>query len=132
MSWRSGCGRASSLSRFPGWLSSLTRALFLTSLLPTSFAFYLPGSAPRSFAEGDSVPLLVNTLSPQIGSKKQLQSLISYDFYNPNFHFCRPGNGKSEPKKVSESLGSVLFGDRLYESAFDVKKFSLHKVIRNE
>ena len=108
-------------------LLSLMGSLFLLALLPSSGAFYLPGSAPRSFAEGDSVPLLVNALSPQIGSKKQLQSLLSYDYYNPKFHFCRPGNGKTDPKKVSESLGSVLFGDRLYESAFDVRLISLYK-----
>lgn len=94
--------------------------LVASCLVSTTEAFYLPGSAPRSFAPGDPVPLLVNALSPQISSKKRLQSLLPYDYYNPAFHFCRPGDGKTEPKKVSESLGSVLFGDRLYESPFEV------------
>lgn len=94
--------------------------LVASCLVPATEAFYLPGSAPRSFAPGDPVPLLVNALQPQISSKKRLQSLLPYDYYNPAFHFCRPGDGKTEPKKVSESLGSVLFGDRLYESPFEV------------
>lgn len=95
--------------------------LVASFLVPATDAFYLPGSAPRSFAPGDPVPLLVNALQPQISSKKRLQSLLPYDYYNPAFHFCRPGDGKTEPKKVSESLGSVLFGDRLYESPFEVR-----------
>lgn len=99
--------------------------LVASCLMPTTTAFYLPGSAPRSFAPGDPVPLLVNALQPQMTSKKRLQSLLPYDYYNPAFHFCRPGDGKTEPKKVSESLGSVLFGDRLYESPFEVRHTSI-------
>ena len=104
-------------------ISAGAAALAALAVLPSPAvnAFYLPGSAPRSFAAGDPVPLLVNALSPQIGSKHHgLQSLLSYDYYNPAFHFCRPGDGKREPQTVSENLGSVLFGDRLYESPFDV------------
>lgn len=103
-------------------ISAGAAALVALVVSPSSAsAFYLPGSAPRSFAAGDPVPLLVNALSPQIGSKHHgLQSLLSYDYYNPAFHFCRPGDGKREPQTVSENLGSVLFGDRLYESPFDV------------
>ena len=115
--------KAMSSSRSSTRQKSLLRAsLSALLLLEGASAFYLPGSAPRSFAQGDSVPLLVNALSPQIASKKQLQSLLSYDYYNPQFHFCRPGDGQREPKTVSESLGSVLFGDRLYESPFDVRR----------
>lgn len=99
------------------WAFALAATVLLSS---DASAFYLPGSAPRSFKAGDPVPLLVNALNPQMTSRKHLQSLLSYDFYNPQFHFCRPGDGKREPKQVSESLGSILFGDRLYESSFDV------------
>jgi len=106
------------------FISAGAAALAALAVLPSASvnAFYLPGSAPRSFAAGDPVPLLVNALSPQIGSKHHgLQSLLSYDYYNPAFHFCRPGDGKREPQTVSENLGSVLFGDRLYESPFDIR-----------
>jgi hypothetical protein len=40
------------------------------------------------------------------------------DYYAPEFHFCQPEGG---PQKVSESLGSILFGDRIFTSAFDVR-----------
>jgi transmembrane 9 superfamily protein 2/4 len=43
--------------------------------------------------------------------------LIPYDYYYESFHFCRPEDGV---KSQSESLGSILFGDRLYSSAFEV------------
>lgn len=108
--------------------ATLALLLLLGCLQPAS-AFYLPGSAPRSFAAGERIPLLVNSLSPQISSKKHIQSLLSYDYYNPQFHFCRPGNGKEEPKKVSESLGSVLFGDRLYESPFEVSEHGCRSAV---
>lgn len=101
-------------------VSAKAAALALLAATGSATAFYLPGSAPRSFQPNDPVPLLVNALSPQIGSKHQLQSLLSYDYYNPAFHFCKPDGGRREPKTVSESLGSVLFGDRLYESPFEV------------
>jgi transmembrane 9 superfamily protein 2/4 len=45
-----------------------------------------------------------------------LNSLID-DYYNPKFRFCEPeGGAKSQP----ESLGSILFGDRLFNSPYDV------------
>ena len=40
------------------------------------------------------------------------------DYYNPAFHFCEPDEG---PKKQPESLGSILFGDRIFNSKFDVR-----------
>ncbi|KAI9269610.1 hypothetical protein EDC94DRAFT_633449 [Helicostylum pulchrum] len=43
------------------------------------------------------------------------KSVLSYDYYDERFHFCKPEGG---PKKKTESLGSVLFGDRIYTSRF--------------
>ena len=88
-------------------------------------SFYLPGSMPRTYAAGDSVALLVNALTPQIASRRHVQSLLPYDYYDKRFHFCRPGDGSRDPQSVSESLGSVLFGDRLYESRFEVSLLRL-------
>ncbi|OBZ67000.1 Transmembrane 9 superfamily member 1 [Grifola frondosa] len=48
----------------------------------------------------------------------KLKSLINYDYYNPKFHFCEPDSG---PKKEAESLGSILFGDRIFNSPYDIK-----------
>ena len=39
------------------------------------------------------------------------------DYYNPKFHFCEPDGG---PKSEPESLGSILFGDRIFNSPYDV------------
>src|SRR6187402_1007440 len=92
-------------------------ALFAAPQL--SSAFYLPGVAPTTYKEGDLVPLNVNHLTP-VGSNQDgtLRSVISYDYYHPAFHFCRPN---PEPKYVSESLGSILFGDRIMTSPFELK-----------
>jgi len=41
------------------------------------------------------------------------------DYYNPAFHFCKPPDGV---KRQSESLGSILFGDRIFNSPYDVRQ----------
>lgn len=98
-------------------------AALLFSLLAAapqlSSAFYLPGVAPTSYKENDLVPLNVNRLTP-VGSQVDgtLRSIVSFDYYHPAFHFCRPD---PEPKDVSESLGSILFGDRIRTSPFQLK-----------
>jgi transmembrane 9 superfamily protein 2/4 len=94
----------------------------LATLLVTpelSSAFYLPGVAPTSYKTGDLVPLNVNRLTP-IGSTVDgtLKALLPYDYYHPAFHFCRP---EPEPEYVSESLGSIIFGDRIMTSPFELK-----------
>ncbi|TVY14057.1 Transmembrane 9 superfamily member 1 [Lachnellula arida] len=97
-------------------------AALLATLLTApelSTAFYLPGVAPTSYKEGDKVPLNVNRLTPVgSGTEGTLRSVVSFDYYHPAFHFCRP---EPEPKYVSESLGSILFGDRIMTSPFDLK-----------
>ena len=88
-------------------------------LLENASAFYLPGVAPTSYTPGQQVPLLVNRLTPaQTDRDPRLRSVFSFDYYQPIFHFCKP---EDEPKAVSESLGSILFGDRIYTSPFDLK-----------
>jgi len=97
-----------------GRLSCLL-ALFL--LVNASMAFYLPGVAPHNYKKGDQVPLYVNSLTPIVSPNSQLKSVISYDYYYEPFHFCRPQDG---PQKQSESLGSILFGDRIFNSPFQI------------
>ncbi|PSS25769.1 hypothetical protein M430DRAFT_16478 [Amorphotheca resinae ATCC 22711] len=103
-------------------LWDLTPSAALIALLAApeiSSAFYLPGVAPTSYKPGDLVPLHVNRLTP-IGSNIDgtLRSVVSFDYYHPAFHFCRP---KPEPKHVAESLGSIIFGDRIMSSPFELK-----------
>lgn len=103
--------------RFPK-LSIPCAATFLL-FLETTFAFYLPGVTPTSYKPGERVPLNVNHLTPA-GSDvdPHLHEVFSYDYYHPLFHFCKPKDG---PKQISESLGSILFGDRIFSSPFELK-----------
>ncbi|KAK5069813.1 Transmembrane 9 superfamily member 2 [Lithohypha guttulata] len=92
----------------------------LLGLLQIHFAqaFYLPGLAPSSYSWKDRVPLTVNTLTPSLSRHdQQLHAVVSYDYYHPGFRFCEPEEG---PKWVRESLGSILFGDRIRTSPFEL------------
>ena len=94
-------------------------AVLLSYLLSTTSAFYLPGVAPTTYRENDKVQLKVNHLTPALSEKdSQLHSVISFDYYHPAFRFCRPE--PDGPKDVSESLGSILFGDRILTSPYEL------------
>jgi len=92
----------------------------LLSLLTSSHAFYLPGAAPHDYHQGEQVNLFVNALTPMLAGTEhaKLKSLINYDHYNPRFHFCEPEGG---PRSEPESLGSILFGDRIFSSPYDIR-----------
>ncbi|KZP34674.1 hypothetical protein FIBSPDRAFT_1035660 [Athelia psychrophila] len=93
----------------------------IATLLPAcSQAFYLPGAAPKDYQRGESVNLFVNALTPMLSGHEdsKLKSLVNYDYYNPKFRFCEPKGG---PKAQAESLGSILFGDRIFNSPYDIK-----------
>jgi len=82
-------------------------------------AFYLPGVAPSSYSWGDEVPLTVNALTPSISRQdEQIHAVVSYDYYHRAFRFCRPEGG---PQWVRESLGSIIFGDRIRTSPFELR-----------
>ncbi|KAG7098584.1 hypothetical protein E1B28_000513 [Marasmius oreades] len=99
---------------------SLSSATTLLSLSSSALAFYLPGAAPRNYARGEKIDLFVNALTPMLAGNDnaKLKSLINYDYYNPRFHFCQPEGG---PQKQPESLGSILFGDRIFDSPYDIR-----------
>ena len=102
---------------------SPSAALFAAFLAAPEIAsaFYLPGVAPTSYKYDDLVPLNVNRLTPAASSTDgTLKSVVSYDYYHPAFHFCRP---EPKPEYKSESLGSILFGDRIMSSPFELKMF---------
>ena len=101
---------------FKSVTSSALSALLLAAA--PSAAFYLPGVAPTSYKPGDQVPLFVNSIKPVASpSDSRLHSVVSFDYYHPAFQFCPPEGG---PHYVSESLGSILFGDRIMTSPFDL------------
>jgi transmembrane 9 superfamily member 2/4 len=93
-------------------------AALLLALPSCSTAFYLPGVAPSSYGLGEIVPLDVNALTPAIAPRdEQLHAIVSFDYYHPAFRFCRPEGG---PQWVRESLGSIIFGDRIRTSPFEL------------
>lgn len=93
--------------------------LSLVALPQIASAFYLPGVAPTTYKKGDVVPLYVNTIKPIAPpGDTMLHSVVAYDYYLPIFKFCQPEGG---PQSVGESLGSILFGDRIMTSPFELK-----------
>lgn len=70
--------------------------------------FYLPGVAPRDFAEGETVDLKVNALE---SSKTQ----IPFGYYMPRA-FCAP----TAIEDTRENLGEVLTGNRIENSPYDI------------
>ncbi|KXX78413.1 Transmembrane 9 superfamily member 1 [Madurella mycetomatis] len=101
------------LKHAPSW--ALVASLAAPQL---ASAFYLPGVAPTSYKQDEPVPLYVNAIRPVAGSDLLLHSVVSYDYYHPLFQFCRPEGG---PQNVGASLGSILFGDRIKTSPFELK-----------
>jgi transmembrane 9 superfamily protein 2/4 len=83
----------------------------LQFLIAATSAFYLPGVAPKDYRKEEIVPLLVNALTAR-------DSLLPYDYYHSGFNFCKPKDGIVSQR---ESLGSILFGDRLFTSEFKVQ-----------
>lgn len=96
----------------------ITLGVLLLAPLQTH-SFYLPGVAPTNYKVGDKVPLTANSLSPsQSDRDTQVRSVFSFDYYHNAFHFCHPMGG---PKQISESLGSILFGDRIWTTPFELE-----------
>ncbi|KIY73067.1 Nonaspanin [Cylindrobasidium torrendii FP15055 ss-10] len=100
-------------------MRSTVLAAALLAFVGNVDAFYLPGAAPHNYVDGEKVDLFVNALTPMLSAKDdaKLKSLINYDYYHPNFRFCHPEGGM---KKQPESLGSILFGDRIFNSPYDI------------
>ncbi len=69
--------------------------------------FYLPGVAPRDYAEQELVEMKVNKLDSTV-------TQLPYDFYS--LPFCQPDNIEAS----AENLGEVMSGDRIENSAYIV------------
>ncbi|KAJ3184764.1 hypothetical protein HDU85_001442 [Gaertneriomyces sp. JEL0708] len=88
------------------YLTLLTLIAFCCHL---TSAFYLPGVAPKDYKKGNLVELDVNVLTSS-------NNLLSYDFYYERFHHVKP----EQVDNKRENLGSILFGDRLHNSDFEL------------
>jgi transmembrane 9 superfamily protein 2/4 len=99
--------------------SALVVALAAAAAPPLAAAFYLPGVAPSSYRPDDPVPLYVNSIRPIAAQDDApLRAVVPYDYYHPDFQFCQPAGG---PRPIGESLGSILFGDRIKTSPFELR-----------
>ena len=105
--------------RFSNHFALFAAGTLLLCLFPQeTTAFYLPGVAPTSYKIGDKVQLHVNSLTPDLSRQdEQLHAVVSYDYYHGAFRFCKPEGG---PQWVRESLGSIIFGDRIRTSPFEL------------
>lgn len=82
------------------------RLVLLLALVLASHAFYLPGVAPKEYADGEEVPLKVNKM---VSSKTQLP----YPYYS--LAFCQPDGGITD---MAENLGELIMGDRIENSPY--------------
>ncbi|KAG8457352.1 hypothetical protein KFE25_014081 [Diacronema lutheri] len=82
-------------------------AMAAATAVPGARAFYLPGVAPREYAQGDRVELKLNKLA---STKTQLP----YEWYS--LPFCRP----ARIEHVAENLGEILRGDRIENSPYEI------------
>ncbi|OVF07787.1 hypothetical protein A9F13_11g01287 [Clavispora lusitaniae] len=107
--------------------SAWAALLFAFCWIGLAKAFYLPGVAPTNYKEGDDIPLYVNHLTPSSqhlidahnkGKGKSKTAIYAYDYYYPKFKFCKPKDG---PVKQPESLGAIIFGDRIFNSPFEIQ-----------
>ncbi len=89
-------------------MNTLT-AFVLLALLGCAVAFpaYLPGVAPRDYADGENVDVKVNKLD-------SVKTQLPYDYYS--LPVCRP----AVIEEASENLGEILSGDRIESSSYDV------------
>ncbi len=85
------------------WLASVQVALLTT----TAHGFYLPGVAPREYADGDRVEIRVHKLSSP-------KTHLPYDYYS--LPFCRP----EEVMRQAENLGEVISGAVIQNSPYEL------------
>lgn len=83
--------------------------IIITALLNAVNSFYLPGVAPHSYEEGESVDLKVNKLS-------SVHTQLPFDYYS--LKFCKPEGGV---ESYSENLGEFLSGDRIENSPYKIQ-----------
>ena len=86
---------------------ALLAAIIASSSNHAAHAFYLPGVAPKEYAEGSRVEIKVHKLSSP-------KTHLPYDYYS--LPFCQP----AELVRPAENLGEVLSGAIIQNSAYEV------------
>ena len=92
-------------------LLSLCFPLLLFPVLPPTEAFYLPGSYPHRYGDGDLLSVKVNSLT-------SIETEMPYGYYT--LPFCKPIDGVQNSR---ENLGELLMGDRIESSPYRFKSY---------
>lgn len=71
-------------------------------------AFYVPGVAPESWAEGEQIHLNVNKIT-------SVKTLLPYEYYY--LPFCSP----QTPNEQQENLGEIMSGDSIKDSLYNLR-----------
>lgn len=88
----------------------------ILALAGTANAFYLPGIAPTDYNPGDTINVLVNSLTSW-GTDNYSMTIANLEYYDTHLKYCQPEGG---PQSRAGSLGGVLFGDRIQTSSMDL------------
>lgn len=89
------------------WVGVTCMLLFSFAAQPCG-AFYIPGLSETSHAPKDSISFLVNALR---------SSFVTFPIDYTTLPFC----GIENPKLKTETIGEVLWGDRLYDSLYQTE-----------
>ncbi|XP_031479202.1 transmembrane 9 superfamily member 11 [Nymphaea colorata] len=83
--------------------------LVLCLILNSGDGFYLPGSYPHKYLEGDKLSVKVNSIT-------SVDTEMPFSYYS--LPFCQPQEGI---KDSAENLGEILMGDRIENSPYQFK-----------
>jgi len=83
-------------------------AVFTAQQGTTDAAFYVPGVAPESWAEGEALQLNVNKIT-------STKTLVPYEYYY--LPFCKPMSTNEQ----QENLGEIMAGDAIMDSLYSLQ-----------
>ena len=82
-------------------------SVLLLLALPAACGFYLPGVAPREYADGEKIDIKVSSLS-------SVKAQLPYEYYS--LPFCTPATKEF----YAENIGEILQADRIENSPYDL------------
>ncbi|MCO5603793.1 hypothetical protein L7F22_057945 [Adiantum nelumboides] len=88
------------------WITGISILSIFLIFLPSTGAFYLPGSYMKKFALNDDLSVMVNSLT-------SIETELPYSYYS--LPYCLPQGGE---KHSPENLGELLMGDRIENSPY--------------
>lgn len=96
----------------------------LTPMLGSKLVSHIVRRGRADYVEITHQPYVIRSLTRRLTSGFQMTTMIVRNLYKisrltlvARFHFCEPQGG---PVKQPESLGSILFGDRILSSPYEI------------